>query len=168
MAHPMGMLIQNYNAPMGMRIQNYPYPMGMRVQGYMGASPANAYVPQLGADGWAHNSADFGSSPANAYVPQLGGMGNILTDLWNNVVASASTGATQAENNAIASVVHTVATNPVVQQAVVSSGNQSAINSLAAQLKAGQTAAIANPWTTAALVGGVGISLLLLFKVITK
>lgn len=88
-------------------------------------------------------------------------MGDIFGDLLQNLQKSVSGGLQKAENDAIAKTFQTIAKDPVVQQAVVSSGNDAAISSLAAQLKALQTntyqTVSANPKTTMLVAAGIGL-----------
>ena len=103
---------------------------------------------------------------------RMGSYGGIFDDLVDNLSKQATQTGQSALNNLIASTFKTVASDPVVQQAVVASGNDAAIANLAAQLKAAQmstyTAVKNNPYTTALIVGGVGVGALLLIMAMRR
>lgn len=150
MAHPMqlGMMVKNYH--MGMKVKG----LGMRVTNY-GEHVAN----------YGERVSNYGERVVGLGQPQ---MGDVFSDVLNSLQSSIGKTLTQAQNNAISSALKTVVADPTVQQAVVASGNDAAIANLATQLKSAQNAAVANPITTALLVGGLGLGALFLFKAITK
>lgn len=94
-------------------------------------------------------------------------MGFSFNDILSKLDSSIQSGLDKAKNDAIAGALKTIVGDPTVQTAIVESGNDAAIQNLAAQLKAAQASAIAtvkkNPYTTAIVVGGLGIGTLALF-----
>jgi len=102
---------------------------------------------------------------------QLGGK-DIFKELLDNLKQSAQAGLTKLQQEAIAKTFRTLASDPTVQKAVVESGKDAAIQSLAAELKAAQATTVnyvrQNPWTTAMIVGGLGVGAILLVMAIRK
>lgn len=103
---------------------------------------------------------------------RMGAYGGIFDDLVDNLSKQAQNTGQSALNNLIASTFKTVASDPVVQQAVVASGNDAAIANLAAQLKAAQLSTYNtvknNPYTTMLIVGGVGVGALMLMMAMRR
>lgn len=101
--------------------------------------------------------------------PQMGFDFNKILD---SIVSSAEAGVQKAGQQAIASTLKQVASDPVVQDAMMETGNDAAIQSLAAQLKAAQKKTISvvtqNPMTTALLLGGFAVSAIALFWFVSK
>lgn len=106
----------------------------------------------------------YGSGPAQ--------MGFSFSDIINQIGIAANQGLNKAKNDAIASTLQTIVKDPQVQTAIVESGNDAAIQSLAQQLKSAQTATITyvqkNPYTTLIMVGGAVVGVLVLMKMMRK
>lgn len=125
------------------------------------AHPMMGMIPQMG-----QRVKGFGRMGMR---PQ---MGFSFNDLINQIGVSINTGLDKAKNQAIASTLQTVIKDPNVQTAIVESGNDAAIQSLAQQLKSAQTSTVnyvrQNPYTTLIMVGGAVVGVIVLMKLMRK
>jgi len=99
--------------------------------------------------------------------PQMGG---IFDDLLKNLNTSIGTGLDKAKNDAINKTLQQIIKEPAVQNAVVESGNDAAIQSLAQQLRSAQTSTVnyvrQNPYSTLLMAGGAVVGVILLMKLV--
>ena len=97
-------------------------------------------------------------------MPQMGNYGNMgdfFQDLINNAQNALEKGVTKAEQKFLSDQLNSITSDPTIRQAMIETGNDTAIETLAAKLKAAQTSTYntvkKNPYTTMAVVGGVAV-----------